>query len=571
MVPRFVEQNFFDLNYTGCIYKFIMSFKNRIGNSNGYVKQRLGTAPNNFQRNIGITSQNDARFRLIEKKREKITDARERLAEIAKGEDARKKLDKKRNQNAGSIGKEKILNITKNKVSVAGLGNQLKNRPLSKLHNSNSRGVVSLGNLTQGALNKPSTFIGIRKTKGVLQSKTQMKAGSLTRTVNSGIPNTIVKKPPTINKASSSDRYHPLPNNPNVVTIRNDNIGNIDNARGNQRSGNLPQLKGKRLLQKTSTSLINSSGGAGMPSRQSGSSSRNGLQLMKTVRRNSFSPYEGSPSHPFMQEIKPARLKITPNNYVDYDVDNDRYRMPQPPVSSLKRNSYDDYDPYYGPSKKQALSSSIVSRLDQSQQISSGYKVIVTNLHPVVTGEDIEELFGNIGPIKYARLIREGIAEVLFHEKVDAYRSVEVYHNRQLDGQAMSVTVVSKGNEMPPMSSPSYNRYSPPPVLRSNYSPPRPFAPPPQVRRTGHQMNASQPSSRPKSVLRAAGGSDYGGHSSTMSTQSNKRVQKLDVAPDIHAIHHALFSSKSSGGQYGGNSDPQVVIRLPKGPLRGSK
>ncbi|KAB7505418.1 hypothetical protein Anas_01659, partial [Armadillidium nasatum] len=146
-----------DLNYTGCIYKFNMSLKNRIGNSNGYVKQRLGTVPSNFQRNIGITSQ---------KKREKITDARERLAEIAKGEDARKKLDKKRNQNAGSIGKEKILNTAKNKVIVAGLGNQLKNRPLSKLHNSNSRGVVSLG---------------------VLQSKTQMKAGSLTRTVNSGI------------------------------------------------------------------------------------------------------------------------------------------------------------------------------------------------------------------------------------------------------------------------------------------------------------------------------------------------------------------------------------------------
>lgn len=71
-----------------------------------------------------------------------------------------------------------------------------------------------------------------------MQSKTQMKAGSLTRTVNSGIPNTIVKKPPTINK-TSSDRYHPLPNNPNVVTIRNDNIGNIDNARGNQRYLNI--------------------------------------------------------------------------------------------------------------------------------------------------------------------------------------------------------------------------------------------------------------------------------------------------------------------------------------------
>ncbi|RXG70161.1 hypothetical protein Avbf_06702 [Armadillidium vulgare] len=57
-----------DLNYTGCIYKFIMSFKNRIGNSNGYVKQRLGTAPNNFQRNIGITSQNEQDFDLLRRK-----------------------------------------------------------------------------------------------------------------------------------------------------------------------------------------------------------------------------------------------------------------------------------------------------------------------------------------------------------------------------------------------------------------------------------------------------------------------------------------------------------------------
>lgn len=70
--------------------------------------------------------------------------------------------------------------------------------------------------------------------------------------------------------------------------------------------------------------------------------------------------------------------------------------------------------------------------------------MVVTNLHHVVSVEDIEELFDNIGTLKSARLVRVGFAEVVFMNQEDALKSVEVYHNRQLDGQPMNVTLVAK-------------------------------------------------------------------------------------------------------------------------------
>lgn len=47
---------------------------------------------------------------------------------------------------------------------------------------------------------------------------------------------------------------------------------------------------------------------------------------------------------------------------------------------------------------------------------------MVTNLHHNVTVEDVEELFCNIGPLRHARIVREGIAEVIFVNEDDAYR-----------------------------------------------------------------------------------------------------------------------------------------------------
>lgn len=43
-----------------------------------------------------------------------------------------------------------------------------------------------------------------------------------------------------------------------------------------------------------------------------------------------------------------------------------------------------------------------------------------------------------------ARLVRPGTAEVIYKNLVDANKAVEVYHNRQLDGQPMKCMLVNK-------------------------------------------------------------------------------------------------------------------------------
>lgn len=71
-----------------------------------------------------------------------------------------------------------------------------------------------------------------------------------------------------------------------------------------------------------------------------------------------------------------------------------------------------------------------------------GAKVIVANLHPNVSQEDIIELFGDIGALKRAKVPKPGFAEVVFVNKADAMKAVDIYHNRQLDGKAMKCNLV---------------------------------------------------------------------------------------------------------------------------------
>lgn len=116
----------------------------------------------------------------------------------------------------------------------------------------------------------------------------------------------------------------------------------------------------------------------------------------------------------------------------------------------------------------------------------------MTNLHHCVSVEDMEELFGTIGTILSARMVREGVAEAIFMNEEDAHkycalltflfvaliyslytfiyilqlyyvnilsliplfdRSVEVFNNRQLDGQPMCVSVISKKVPLHPAAS----------------------------------------------------------------------------------------------------------------------
>ena len=74
-----------------------------------------------------------------------------------------------------------------------------------------------------------------------------------------------------------------------------------------------------------------------------------------------------------------------------------------------------------------------------------GAKVVVTNLRYSVTKDDIVELFGDVGALKRAKVASPGSAEVVFVNRSDAQKAVEIYHNRQLDGKAMKCQMVGTG------------------------------------------------------------------------------------------------------------------------------
>ncbi|XP_052410039.1 polymerase delta-interacting protein 3 isoform X1 [Carassius gibelio] len=75
-----------------------------------------------------------------------------------------------------------------------------------------------------------------------------------------------------------------------------------------------------------------------------------------------------------------------------------------------------------------------------------GTKITVNNLHPRVTEEDIVELFCVCGALKRARLVKVGVAEVVFVRKEDAVSAYRKYNNRCLDGQPMKCNLHMRGS-----------------------------------------------------------------------------------------------------------------------------
>uniref|UniRef100_A0A182LXX9 RRM domain-containing protein n=1 Tax=Anopheles culicifacies TaxID=139723 RepID=A0A182LXX9_9DIPT len=73
----------------------------------------------------------------------------------------------------------------------------------------------------------------------------------------------------------------------------------------------------------------------------------------------------------------------------------------------------------------------------------AGYRIVVSNLHPSVSQIDIKELFEDIGDLLESRLVRPGVAEVIYRNLKDAEKAVDAYHNRQLDGQPMNCLLVN--------------------------------------------------------------------------------------------------------------------------------
>ncbi|XP_049418029.1 polymerase delta-interacting protein 3 [Epinephelus fuscoguttatus] len=139
-------------------------------------------------------------------------------------------------------------------------------------------------------------------------------------------------------------------------------------------------------------------------------------------------------------------------------VKNDAYTAPRPPVPVAPTRP----NPSMASTRPSAAALQPVSRtLQQSTAETStaapappqpafspleGTKITVNNLHPRVTEEDIVELFCVCGALKRARLVKVGVAEVVFVRKEDAVSAYRKYNNRCLDGQPMKCNLHIQGN-----------------------------------------------------------------------------------------------------------------------------
>lgn len=139
-------------------------------------------------------------------------------------------------------------------------------------------------------------------------------------------------------------------------------------------------------------------------------------------------------------------------------------------VSQLHRGSFGDgvYEGNLDHSLQVNTSQSGKTSLSGKEEVAtSSTRVTVSNLHPAVTQQDVEELFGVVGGLRSCKMLGRGCAEVVYAQKNHALLAIRRYHNRKLDGQPMEC----KLNTLP-----SASLYSPPPARYAPLAPLRPLA-----------------------------------------------------------------------------------------------
>ncbi|KAM3863531.1 polymerase delta-interacting protein 3 [Diretmus argenteus] len=194
-------------------------------------------------------------------------------------------------------------------------------------------------------------------------------------------------------------------------------------------------------------------------------------------------------------------------------VKNDAYTAPRPPVPVAPTRP----SPSVSASRPSAAALQPVSRTLQQTPAETrtspptppqpafspleGTKITVNNLHPRVTEEDIVELFCVCGALKRARLVKVGVAEVVFVRKEDAVSAYRKYNNRCLDGQPMKCNLHIQGNVIT-SDHPILLRLSDTPGAGSST---KKDGLPPSLTRSAAQRASSQPTPEvdPQTILKA--------------------------------------------------------------------
>ncbi|XP_047098948.1 LOW QUALITY PROTEIN: uncharacterized protein LOC124714077 [Schistocerca piceifrons] len=373
----------------------------------------------------GITKISDARLKIIQNKRQKLTDARDKLAEIAKKSDAREKLEKLRlKRMKGRPGSQVNANITRR---------------------TNRNGQVTLStnkNRESWPRNKDNILPNSRGFRSSAPALMDMD-------IDFNDEHDLL--PPVIRRTVN-----------NETSFRGHGIHDSTFSWGRDCPPSPSSLLSERrpLLPSRHTSTPDSSSLEAIVRSSAARSHKNHGSLLLSER----------------EEWKRDNTLLRP--------------------SSLRLRSGLDDSEEEGPMGAQnefrtESTTCTPSSVHHTPSSSQGHRIVVSNLQPSVTQEDIRELFEDIGTLVVSRLVRPGTAEVVYARLEDALRAVDVYHNRQLDGQPMKCMLVN----------------SRPPVLQS-----------------GSRSSSTGLRSTSDAAIKLPTGT------------------KSSVAPDIGTIHKALFN-----------------------------
>ncbi|XP_063222097.1 uncharacterized protein LOC134530809 isoform X1 [Bacillus rossius redtenbacheri] len=376
----------------------------------------------------------DARFLIIQKKRQKLTDARDQLAQLARHSDLRSKLDRIRGGTRKDIVRSRgYLGITKQTAL---------NGEISLKTNKQQR-FPYFAPKDRSAVRGPLRRIVKNDMQDVFISggTWQKTAPVIRRTV---VNDPFV--PPDMSLAGFGSSYQPVHR-----TIRNDSF--VPRGTAVFLSDDLAHPSIKRTLNDIPYQVS-------MPSQ-----SRYGWDSHALSRRRGNELIVQEPS-----SMMPARLLSQREDWGRQNVPKRRQEMVIPSVTIEDSDSDDDMG-LNGMVGSSRVGSELKARLDSSSGYSGrpsalsaapkppshpaakpGHRIVVSNLHPTVIHEDIRELFEDVGTLLDSRLVRPGTAEVVYQNLDDAVKAVDLYHNRHLDGQPMKCLLV---NSSAPKSSSS--------------------------------------------------------------------------------------------------------------------
>lgn len=346
-----------------------------------------GLRANGSMRGRGSHVVTDARFKIIQKNREKLTDARDKLAEIAKQSDARIKLDKIR-----------ASQYKKMDVQLSGISRKTGRN--GRLSLSTNKVPPLMPHVLPPNIPAPTRVVGYRPPS--LSEPHYL--GDMSMDYNDD----YLMDSPSLRRTVSNE-YAPAPPPPPPVF-------------------NIPTSP-YSWVKPTSTNV------ARIPARKSDiERERERQRDYKLVPRSSMTKTASPPYKEYWSFGTKSRTILAEETADSKYYDSRSLR--DVGVKSRLDSSVNKSRIMGALSRPKASSSS-------SSTQSTGYRIVVSNLQANVTQEDIKELFEDVGELLVSRLVRPGTAEVIYKTLKDATKAVETYHNRQLDGHPMKCLLVN--------------------------------------------------------------------------------------------------------------------------------